>query len=39
VFGVSMMNCEKFEGDLAATKADINELITRSRHPAKHPSA
>ena len=27
VFGVSMMNCEKFDGDIARMKADILELI------------
>ena len=27
VFGISMMNCEKFDGDIARMKADILELI------------
>ncbi len=27
VFGVSMMNCEKFDGDIARMKADILEII------------
>ena len=27
VFGVSMMNCEKFDGDISRMKADILELI------------
>ena len=28
VFGVSMMNCEKFDGDIARMKSDILKLIT-----------
>lgn len=34
VFGVSMMNCEKFDGDIARMKDDIRDLIARSRSPA-----
>ena len=30
VFGISMMNCEKFDGNLTAIKADIRDLIARS---------
>ncbi|MDD3353668.1 TetR/AcrR family transcriptional regulator [Zoogloea sp.] len=30
VFGVSMMNCEKFDGDIARMKDDIRALIARS---------
>ena len=31
VFGVSMMNCEKFDGDIARMKADILELTAKHK--------
>lgn len=31
VFGVSMMNCEKFDGDIARMKDDIRQLIACNR--------
>jgi len=38
VFGVSMMNCEKFDGDVARMKDDIRALIARSQTPVPSPS-
>lgn len=38
VFGVSMMNCEKFDGDVARMKDDIRALIARSPTPVPSPS-
>lgn len=38
VFGVSMMNCEKFDGDVARMKDDIRALIARSPTPVSSPS-
>ena len=38
VFGVSMMNCEKFDGDIARMKDDIRDLIAR-RPPPVTPAA
>jgi AcrR family transcriptional regulator len=37
VFGVSMMNCEKFDGDITRMKDDIRELIARSHTPLASP--
>ena len=39
VFGVSMMNCEKFDGDLAAMKAEIGNLIVHSNTTMNPPPA
>ena len=39
VFGVSMMNCEKFDGDLAAMKAEIGNLIVHSNTTINPPPA
>ena len=39
VFGVSMMNCEKFDADFVALKADIRDLIARSQTPPTKQAA
>jgi len=38
VFGISMMNCDKFDGDLAAIKADIRNLIARGSATISPPA-
>ena len=39
VFGVSMMNCDKFDADFVALKADIRDLIARSQTPPAKQAA
>lgn len=39
VFGISMMNCEKFDGDIARMKDDIRQLIARNHPTTPAPQA